>query len=286
MPIILGDSAKILKQFNDECIDLTVTSPPYDNVRIYQGNSQFDFKVIAQELYRVTKSGGIVIWVVGDATIDGDESGTSFRQALYFKEIGFKLHDTMILRNKGFTIPSSQKMGRYHQVFQYAFVLSKQFVKTFNPLIDKVNTTIGGRRNKRNGDKLHTTQFIDLNNFGMRYNVWDIHTGHGHSTLDNISYNHPAIMSEKLCTDLIKSWSNEGGLILDPFCGSGTTCKAAHQLNRKWIGIEINEEYIQIAKKRLIPYLQQQRLEGFIECKQPESPTFRTKEATSKSIGN
>lgn len=258
--ILLGDAARVLKDFNDNCIDLTVTSPPYDNIRIYQGNSIFNFDTIAQELYRVTKLGGIVIWIVGDATIDGDESGTSFKQVLRFKEIGFKLHDTMILRNKGFTIPSSQKMGRYHQVFQYCFVLSKQFVKTFNPLIDKINTSKGGYRNKRPNDKLYKTVFVELNELGMRYNVWDIHTGSNHTTKDCLVYDHPAIMSEDLTIDLIKSWSNEGDLILDPFMGSGTTAKAAHQLNRKWIGIEVNPNYIEIAKKRLKPYLEQTKL--------------------------
>ena len=79
----------------DGFIDLTVTSPPYDNLRAYSGYS-FDFEAVAKELYRVTKQGGVVIWVVGDATIKGSETGTSFRQALFFKEIGFNLHDTMI----------------------------------------------------------------------------------------------------------------------------------------------------------------------------------------------
>ena len=93
---IHGDCLEIMPTLADKSVDLTVTSPPYDNLRTYNGNSQFDFEGIAKELFRVTKDGGVVVWVVGDANINGSETGTSFRQALYFKEIGFNLHDTMI----------------------------------------------------------------------------------------------------------------------------------------------------------------------------------------------
>ena len=263
--ILLGDAAQVLKDFNDSCIDLTVTSPPYDNLRTYGGYT-FNFEKIAKQLYRVTKEGGIVVWVVGDRTVEGDESGSSFTQALYFKEIGFKLNDTMILQNTGFSVPSFQKAGRYHQVFQYMFVFGKGYVKTFNPLKDRQNRNVGQnhhryRRNKN--DEMQTEKPIyTITNYGMRFNVWTM-TMNSNGTNDNIFSKHSGIMAEALAEDLIKSWSNEGDLILDPFAGSGTTLKAAHQLNRKWVGIEINPDYVQLAKKRLTPYIQQQRLDQF-----------------------
>lgn len=261
--ILLGDAAEVLKDFNDNCIDLTVTSPPYDNLRFYKGNSEFNFEEIAKQLFRITKIGGVVIWVVGDATVNHNESGTSFKQALHFKKIGFKLNDTMILQTKGFSIPSSKAMGRYHQVFQYIFVLSKEYVKTFNPLIDRKNKKFGQiniRKKRTNKDQLkHWSSKMIVSEYGMRFNVWLTNTGSSHTSDDGII--HPAMMVEDVARDLILSWSNEGDLILDPFAGSGTTLKAAHQLNRKWIGIEINPDYVQLAKKRLTPYVQQQRLE-------------------------
>jgi DNA modification methylase len=264
--ILLGDAALVLEDFVDGCISLTVTSPPYDNLRTYGGHS-FDFEEIACELYRVTQDGGIVVWVVGDRTEEGDESGTSFKQALYFKEIGFKLNDTMILQNTGFSVPSFKQAGRYHQVFQYMFVLAKGYVKTFNPLRDRPNRNAGQNhhrhRRKAKDDSLQVEKLVyTITDYGMRLNVWTM-TMNSNTTKDDVFSKHSAIMAEELAEDLIQSWSNEGDLILDPFAGSGTTLKAAQQLNRKWIGIEINPDYVALAKKRLTPYVQQQRLTSF-----------------------
>lgn len=92
------DCLATMRKMPDNYVDLTVTSPPYDNMRKYD-NFSFDFHSVAQELYRITQQGGVVVWVVGDQTKNGSESGTSFKQALYFKEtVGFKLYDTMIYR--------------------------------------------------------------------------------------------------------------------------------------------------------------------------------------------
>lgn len=263
--ILLGDSAKLLKDFKDECIDLTVTSPPYDDMRNYNGNSSFDFKSIAQELYRVTKQGGVVCWIVGDRTINGDESGTSFKQALYFKEIGFKLHDTMIQANKGLSIPSSKRLKRYHQVFQYMFIFCKDFVKTFNPIEDR-KTKHGGlvrQRIIRQGreDKLkHSGKFFTVKEYGMRYNIWDVSVGGFMIKDKDLLIYHGGVMNESIAEDHIKSWSNEGDIVLDPFLGSGTTYKMASLLNRIPIGIEINPEYIEVAKSRIKPHLEQTKL--------------------------
>lgn len=227
----------------DNFVDLTVTSPPYDNLRDYKGYS-FDFESIAKELYRITKEGGVVVWVVGDETQDGSESGTSFRQALYFKETGFNLHDTMIYSKNGFRFPFP---NRYHQVFEYMFIFSKGKPKTFNPIKDKPNKHIDySERMKRekDGSKTFRKAFM-AEEFGKRYNIWQYAIG-GDKGVD-----HPATFPEKLAEDHILSWSNEGDLVYDPFMGSGTTAKMAMNNKRNYIGSEISKEYCDIAENRL-----------------------------------
>ena len=239
---------EINKIYNENClattakmpdgfIDLTVTSPPYDNLRTYNGYS-FDFEAVAKELYRLTKVGGVVVWVVGDATINGSETGTSFRQALFFKEIGFKIHDTMIYSKTGMKNPSN---GRYHQIFEYMFILSKGKLKTFNPIKDRKNKYVG----------IHGGEKSFRDEFGMRFNVWLYANGGNNSSKDDV-FIHPAIFPEKLANDHIISWSNEGDLVYDPFMGSGTTAKMAMLNKRNYIGSEISKEYCDIAEKRII----------------------------------
>lgn len=242
--IYCGDCLEVMKSIDDNSIDLTVTSPPYDNLRTYEGYT-FDFEGIAHELYRITKEGGVVVWVVNDATINGSETGTSFRQALYFKdECGFNLHDTMIWNKNGFSAVGSLSV-RYSPVFEFMFILVKGKLNTFNPILDKLNTTIGTMyRSKRLPDGSILKQEPAIRReIGQRYNIWSI------SPTDRSE--HPAIFPEQLATDHIKSWSNEGDLVLDPMCGSGTTCSAAKKLLRNYIGIDISEKYCKIAEDRL-----------------------------------
>lgn len=252
--IICGDNVEILKTFEDNYIDLTVTSPPYDNLRDYKGY-KFRFEVLAQELFRVTKEGGIVVWIVGDQVIDGSETLTSFQQAIYFKEeVGFNMHDTMIYQKDCFANPMNT---RYHQIFEYMFVLSKGKPKTFNPLIDKPNKSYGkytfgkGRRQKDGTMKFQGTERLESTEFGKRFNIWKYNTGFGNVTKDKNAYEHPAIFPEKLARDHILSWSNKGDLILDPMNGSGTTTKMAYYNNRESIGIDCSEEYCKIARDRI-----------------------------------
>ena len=248
-----------MSRMPDNFIDLTVTSPPYDNLRDYKGYS-FPFEDIAKELYRVTKVGGVVVWVVGDATIDGSESGESFKQVLYFKSCGFNIHDTMIYNKGGFAFPSND---RYHQTFEYMFVLSKTKPK-FNPIMDREN-----KYEKRGGgtgrDKDGTLKDggnggLKLNRFGQRFNIWKYAIGGGNVTDDKIAYKHPAIFPEQLAADHIYSWSNEGDIVYDCFGGSGTTAKMAHLMKRNWILSEISSEYCELAQKRIAPYLAQTSL--------------------------
>src|SRR5690554_7007908 len=231
----------------DNFIDLTVTSPPYDNLRTYNGCS-FDFKNIAKELFRVTIQGGVVVWVVGDATVKGSETGTSFRQALFFKEIGFRLHDTMIYYKNN---PMPQTGNRYHQHFEYMFAFSKGSPKTFNPITEP--TKYQGLANMKNRGQNGTLDYKKVERTKEKKvgNVFFYSVGGGISTKDKIAYNHPAIFPEKLVADQINTWTNENDLVYDPFMGSGTTAKIAHLLKRKWIGSEISKEYVDISEERL-----------------------------------
>jgi DNA modification methylase len=243
----------------DGFIDLTLTSPPYDNIRKYNGYS-FDFESIAKELYRVTKIGGVVVWVVGDATINGSETGTSFKQALFFKECGFNLHDTMIYKQPGTGAKGSNLA--YWQCFEYMFVLSKGKPKTVNRIRDKRNIKMGTicTSNKQHregvGTRKHPEAGTVVSEIGIRENIWEIANGNGHGDYTG----HPAPFPEKLARDHIKSWSNENDIVYDCFGGSGTTAKMAHLLLRNWVLSEISEEYCKLAENRLDPYLRQTKL--------------------------
>ena len=247
--LIQGDCFEIMKFLPSQSIDLTITSPPYDNLRTYNGYS-FDFEGIAKELYRVTKDGGVIVWVVGDATINGSETGTSFKQALYFKEIGFNLHDTMIW-NKGTFTAVGALTSRYAPVFEYMFILSKGQPKTFNPIKDRKNKHFGRRKHGTFRQEDGTTKPLSsigkpIAEYGQRFNIWDVS-----AEKSNSNRLHPAMFPESLVHDHIVSWSKEGDTVLDCFLGSGTTGKMAKQLNRQFIGIEISHEYFEIAKKRI-----------------------------------
>ena len=248
-----GDCLEIMKDFADKSIDLTVTSPPYDNLRTYNGNSVFDFEGIAKELFRVTKDGGVVVWIVGDATIKGSETGTSFKQALYFKEIGFNLHDTMIF-HKSNAMPLTH--NRYDPAFEYMFIFSKGRPMTFNPLREKC--TYQGTTKKR---FLEVKSSIDASSCSrqrdektivqeskFKKNVWSYPVG---IEAEYKTGNHPAIFPEQLATDHILSWSNEGDIVLDCFAGSGTTGVACLNTGRKFILIEKNSGYCEIIRKRI-----------------------------------
>lgn len=249
--VIHGDCLIEMQKIPDKSIDMVLTSPPYDKLRDYKGYT-FDFEGIAKELYRVTKDGGVVVWVVGDATVKGSETGTSFRQALYFKEIGFNLHDTMIWQKDTFTAVGAL-VSRYAPVFEYMFILSKGYPKTFNPLKDRRNKTAGLKqhgtiRNPDGSTKRMSTEGNIVRDFGQRHNVW-LQPGEKGKNKQN----HPAVFPEKLAEDHILSWSNEGDTVFDPMAGSGTTLKMAKKNNRNYIGIEISQEYIDIINKRLSP---------------------------------
>lgn len=250
--LVNADTLKI--PLADKSVDLILTSPPYDNLRNYNGYV-FDFNPIAIELYRVLKTGGVLVWVVGDSTDDTGESGTSFRQVLQFKSIGFRLHDTMIYMKSGPAFPSRDK---YYQVFEYMFVLSKGKPKTINLLKDRKNRWFGQKwskiRSRRQVDgslKVQDWYSEEGEQYGVRFNVWQYHVGYGYSG-DAYCHEHPASFPEALARDHIETWSNPGDIILDPMCGSGTTCKMAMQTGRLAIGTDISIDYIKLSQRRLL----------------------------------
>ena len=256
---ILGNSEEVLSTFPENHFDMCVTSPPYDNLRTYNKtlNADFPFEDIAKELYRTMKVGGVLVWVVGDAVIKKSETGTSFRQALHFIDLGFLLHDTMIYEKNGPSFPARRTGNRYSQIFEYMFVLTKNGPpKTANLICDKENRWAGftsfGKASYRNKDgELIERTIKPVPDFSPRYNIWKYNTGFGYSAEEKFAFEHPAIFPEKLAEDHILSWSLEGDLILDPFCGSGTTCKMAKRNNRNYLGIDAVPEYLELAKKRV-----------------------------------
>ncbi len=254
--IINGNSYAVLKSIEDESIDLVVTSPPYDNLRDYGNDDAWtftSFRKIAKELYRVLKDGGVIVWVVGDAIIDGGKTLTSYKQALYFQDLGLSMFDVIIYEKAGVSPPHK---NRYFNAFEYMFVLSKGKPKTINIIRDKENkwggkSTFGEVTRREKDGSLTAKGKKVVNRFGARTNIWRYSNGKGFATKDEIAYRHPAIFPEKLAADHIISWSQEGDIVLDPFAGSGTVPKKAMELNRQWIGIEISKEYCEIANERL-----------------------------------
>lgn len=253
--IVCGDNTEVLSGFPAECVDLVVTSPPYDDLRTYGGHS-WNFETLAAQLVRVLKPGGVIVWVVADKTDDGSETGNSMRQALHFKDVcGMKLWDTMIW-DKPWT-NYGDTSSRYAGTWEYCFVLSKGKPKSITILRDRVNVTAGNGRSMRSdrrvtGDKQGTPRADGYvtHEAGPRKAIWVIPVG-GTLVEGENGISHPAVFPEALAKDHISSWSNPGDVVLDPFSGSGTTCKAAKELNRQWCGIEINPEYCAIAEGRL-----------------------------------
>jgi DNA modification methylase len=250
--------------YNDNCLDymktlpdnslkFTLTSPPYDDIRDYKGYS-FPFEEIAQELWRVTRPGGVIAWNVADATVKGSETGTSMRQALYFMSLGFKLHDTMIYAKKN-PMPASVSSKRYHQSWEYIFILSKDAPETFNPIMVKAKYGHLGANMKHRG-KNGTIEYkkTKRNEFTKVRNIFEYSVGGGHSTKDKVAFKHPALMPEQLASDMISTWTDPGDTVFDPFTGAGTTAKMCMVLGRKFHGTEMSLDYCKIIKERLENY--------------------------------
>ncbi len=242
------DCLQGMNQMPNDSIDLVVTSPPYDDLRFYNGYS-FDFEGIATELFRIMKKGGVVVWIIGDRIKNGNKSLTSFRQALFFQEIGFNVHDVMIYKKKNTPFMRS---NAYTNCYEFMFILSKGKPKTFNPL--KTPTVRNGFEklvSNKKADGINRKVVAELKKEKTRINIWEYAVGLGGSTNDRFAFEHTAIFPEKLAMDHILSWSNEGDIVFDPMCGSGTTCKMAALNNRNFLGMEISKEYTELSEKRI-----------------------------------
>lgn len=249
--ITVGNCVDLMKCLPDNSVDMCLTSPPYDNLRMYKGYS-FPFEEIVDELFRIIKEGGIVVWVVNDATINGTETGSSFKQALKFKEKGFNIHDTMIFLKTN-PIPQIYRK-RYTNVFEYMFVFSKGAVKTHNSLtipcmhagLELKGTTY---KNFSTGVQTRGKMANPVKNDKIRGNVWEYVVGK--KAVDQEAKGHPAPFPYDLAKDHILSWSNKSDIVLDPMCGSGTSIVAAYDLGRQFIGFDISEEYCELTNNRL-----------------------------------
>jgi len=261
--IICGDCVEVMEGIPDSVIDLTVTSPPYDDLRAYEGYD-FRFEHIAAHLYRVTKKGGMVVWVVADQTKNGGKTGTSFKQALRFQELGFKIFDVIIYEKTGTSFPSNK---RYTSCFEYMFCFSKGKPKTVNIIKDVPKLWQGsfGQTTQRQKDgtlKKSTAKNCGAAKSGRakgteygfkaRSTIWTIANGYGFGHPDpDLAREHPGTFPYALANDHIVSWTDPGDLVLDPLCGAGTTCLAANRLHRDFIGIDVSEEYCELTRKRL-----------------------------------
>lgn len=250
--LLCGDNVEILSEMPDNSVDLILTSPPYDNLRTYNGYG-FDLARLSPQLYRILKDGGAMVWIVADATVGEDETGTSFRQALHFKEMGFRLFDTMIYEKKGSSLPHK----RYFQTFEYMFVFSKGKLKTRNLIADHKNKWAGVTQfgaptvREANGEVTLRKKRV-VKEYSLRTNVWEYNAGYGFGHVDkHLAHKHPATFPMALAKDHIISWTNEGDFVLDPFNGSGTTTKMAFLLNRRYCGMDISSEYVKLAEERL-----------------------------------
>lgn len=254
--ILNGECSAVLSKFPDACIDLVVTSPPYDNLRDYKGFN-FEPEPIIKQLYRTMKDGGVIVWVVGDEVAKGSETGNSFKQALAFINAGFNLHDTMLYEKNGSSFPARREGSRYSQIFEYMFIFSKGKPKTAKLICDKKNRWIGwvnwGKKVDRmvDGRLVQNSDIAPIPEFSPRNNIWKYNTGNVYSASDKLAKQHPAIFPEALAKDHIITWSNKGDVVVDIMCGSGTTCKMAKALGRNYIGIDMSQEYCELAEKRV-----------------------------------
>ena len=252
--IIHDDCVNVMKLMDEESVDLTLTSPPYDKLRTYKGYT-FSFEDIAENLFRVTKSGGVLVWVVADSTVKGSETGTSFTQALHFMKVGFNLHDTMIFQKQN-PIPQIYRK-RYTNTFEYMFVLSKGYVETHNPI--RIDCLHAGKelkgttyKNYSAGKQKRVKKAKPVMKTKIKGNIWEYVVGKNKE--DQEAKGHPAPFPCALARDHINSWSNEGDLVFDPMNGSGTTTRVAKELGRRYLGVDSSEEYCEIARSRLAPF--------------------------------
>lgn len=247
-------------------VALIVTSPPYDGMREYGGYSgAFDFPAVADACVACLMPGGVLVWVVGDQIVDGGESGTAFSQALHFRSLGLRIHQTLIFQR--WTV-NGMCADRYHREHEYMFVLTKngrprvanmiadrRSAQPEKPVVKKLGMGRTGDV-KLGADNLTRHRLGVTGEFTRRGSVWQYSVGGTgnmvgkHEPLRDV-FAHPAIFPYALAADQVRSWSNPGDLVLDPMAGSGTTLRAAVDLGREAVGVEVNPEYCELIRERM-----------------------------------
>ena len=253
-----------MKDMDPESVDLVVTSPPYDNLRTYNDSSQWDFEVfkqVAEGLVRILKPGGVIAWNVADAVVPDmhgkksgpSKTGSSFRQCLHFMELGLNFHDHIIYQKQSARFAAGKNSLRYSDVYEYVFILSKGRPEHLNLLRDKVNDG-AGKVFRKDGGRAATGERIRgdgrtgvIHDYGVRNNIWMVVNSYGAGQSDKRAYEHPALMPQNLVYDLIRSYSNPGDVVMDPFMGSGTTARMAYAADRDYIGFEIDKTFFDLA---------------------------------------
>lgn len=243
-----GECSKVMSGWPADCIDMVLTSPPYADLLNYRG-FKFDLAAIARQLFRVLKDGGVMVWVIGDKTVDYSRQMIPYTHAFGLRDAGFCIYDVMI-----YSKPAGRYMNRYRypNVYEHMIVASKGKPKTFNPIMVKTKKP-GDSRNTtilhRDADNNRTLGYRTTAEERPHDNIWKYSPGFG--AVDRYAFEHPAVFPEKLARDQIISWSNPNDIVLDPMCGSGTTLKMARVYGRRYAGIDVAPEYLEIVRRRL-----------------------------------
>lgn len=252
MRLLTGDACEILPTIRESSVDLTVFSPPYDGLRDYKGKPSFDMAVLGREILRVTKEGGVCCMVIQDATKNGAKSLTSFRTACLFADLGWRLFECCIYSRAG--VPGAWWTKRFRVDHEYIFIftrgdgLPRRFDKTSLMVESKyAGITAGGTKRTTKGDFVAIKKTV-ISPLKCRGTIW--HYAASNTERNKTKSEHPATYPDSLARDIISCFSKEGDLVLDPMMGSGTTGIASVNMGRRFLGIEISVQYMEIAKRR------------------------------------
>jgi DNA modification methylase len=247
-----AESSVALKKLPDNCIDIVVTSPPYDRIRDYNG-FECNLHNIGEQLSRVLKDGGIIVMVIQDQTKDFGKSLTTFRTILdWCDNFNLKLFETVIYKKHGAEGAWWTKRFRVDHEYIPVFLKGKRpayFTKEHLKIPSKHagKTMTGCATRLTNGSTLKSKK-LKINPTKCRGTIWDYVTcGDG----GKLKHEHPATFPDKIPVDFIETFCPPGGIVLDPFMGSGTTALAALNLGRNFLGFDISNEYVSLANKRV-----------------------------------
>ncbi len=251
--IINADCIKATARLPANSIDLVMFSPPYDGIRDYKKGWIFDFPALGKNLYRLVKDGGVCAVVINDGTQDFAKSLTSFRLVLNWCDTaGWRLFETCIYQRDG--NPGAWWKRRFRVDHEYIFLFLKgKKPKTFDKEPLMVPSKHAGRiysgTDRLTSGKFKKIDHKPVKRMKCRGTVWKYPTSNTEGNRTKLQ--HPATYPDPLAQDIIQCFSEPGDTVLDPMCGSGTTCVMAMKMKRQYMGIDINEEYCQIARKRL-----------------------------------